>query len=71
MSERGLFYCTIYRKGKRHVLFSTDWVYLRRRVGEELRKMPGSRWGMLKRDDEVLDRRVRHSLHSYPMEEPK
>lgn len=66
-----MFYCTIYRKGKRQTLSATDWKRLRDMVAEHLRKNPGSQWGMVKRDDETLIRRVRHAMFSYPMDEPK
>lgn len=66
-----MFSCNVYRKGKTKTLSNQDWKRLRDMVAEHLRKNPGSQWGMVKKDDETLIRRVRHTLHSYPLEEPK
>ena len=67
---RGMFSCNVYRKGKSKTLSDSDWRRLRDIVAEHLRKNPGSQWGMVKKGEETLIRRVRHTMHSYPLEEP-
>lgn len=66
-----MFFCNVYRKGKARTLASNDWKRLREMVATHLRKNPGSQWGMVKKNDTVLIRRVRHTMHSFPAEEPK